>query len=83
MSNLSSLEKRADSLLSQLQPRPRLIHCAGAKDALLARVSWHRGEETQPGPDREAFESACSGMHAMIAQGVARVEQDYQVKFVE
>lgn len=84
MSSLSTLQRRAASLFTLLQPRPRLIHCAGARNALLARVSRHGGErEPIEVVDKEAFESACQGMRAMIAQAVTRVEQGYQVKFVE
>lgn len=81
-----SLERRARVLSDKLQPRPRLISCAGEKDALLAmlegQIEREGGDIHAPVTWSEDQLEVCRRLDIALEQDCREIERRYNVRFV-
>lgn len=85
--NTRSLERRARVLSDKLQPRPLLIHCAGIKEELLAKLAYQIEQEGGD-PDAPVEWSAedlefIREFDAFLKWSIQEDEQRYNVRYVE
>lgn len=84
--NTRSLERRARALSGKLQPRPRLIHCTGAKEELLAmledQIEREGGDIHAPVTWSAEQLELIGRMDAYLEQSIAEIEACYNVRFV-
>ncbi len=85
--NTRSLERTARRLSDKLQPRPRLIHCAGEVAALLAtleqQIIAEGGDLSAPVEWSNDQLELCRKLDAWLEQDCRDIEQRYNVKFVD
>jgi hypothetical protein len=84
--NTRTLEKAARRLSEKLQPRPRLIHCAGEVNTLLAtleqQILAEGGDLSAPvewTPDQLEL---CSELDAWLEADCREIERCYNVRLV-
>ncbi len=89
MSSIASLNRRALQLQTIITPRPRLIHCTEEADALLATLAAQierdrdQGEQVDDQVSEQEYEEIAAQLSAWLTEDIARIEQEYNVRFVE
>ena len=85
---ITSIEHRAARLSDKLQPRPRIIHCAGARDELIARLEYQIANEDddqgkQDELSAEDLETLYLELTDCLERSCREIEQCYNVRLVD
>jgi hypothetical protein len=89
MTSLTNLTTRIDRALTAIdrKRRPRLIHCAGAREELIAMVEQQianhpEDQEEQDATSEQEFEAFCIEGKEFLGAAVAWTEREFNVRFV-